>query len=54
MHRLSTIESENYKRSLSVAANQLDCLQDAKIFTMFTLNLKNGFFHVKIDENRKK
>ncbi|GFX14704.1 retrovirus-related Pol polyprotein from transposon 412 [Trichonephila clavipes] len=30
----------------------LDCLQNAKIFT--TLNLKNGFFHVAVNERSRK
>ncbi|GFV72387.1 transposon Tf2-9 polyprotein [Trichonephila clavipes] len=30
----------------------LDCLQNAKIFT--TLDLKNGFFHVAVNERSRK
>jgi len=37
---------------LPLIDDQLDRLQGAKIFT--TLDLKNGFFHVKVDENSRK
>jgi ribonuclease HI len=37
---------------LPIIEEQLDSLQNAKFFS--TLDLKNGFFHVKIDEQSKK
>lgn len=37
---------------LPLIENQLDLLQDAKVFTM--LDLRNGFFHVQIDEGSRK
>jgi len=37
---------------LPLIEDQLDRLQDAKIFS--TLDLKNGFFHVKVDEESRK
>lgn len=37
---------------LPLIEDQLDMLQDAKIFT--TLDLKNGFFHVLLDKDSRK
>lgn len=37
---------------LPLVEDQLDALQDAKVFS--TLDLKSGFFHVPVDESSKK
>lgn len=54
MLRLSAGEQKIIKDRypLSLIEDQIDFLQGARVFS--TLNLKNGFFHIRMDESSQK